>query len=290
MPDKERTRIRRLIAIEEWAKADYIRIQEAARKGNGFLAAFLYALDRDPAYVPIAQKWLLERFGVNSGTTRRTRGALDNPDFFKAGVPHLSDVFYDTDFSPYIAFDCVYDGLEPTARREIQEGISAFMHFKMRCMDRWTQTPNLVFKPTSIVAFAGLAIQERESIDWGLYRKPESRIGGYFPVLNNMLKDGGPWHEAPTYPFTHTDIYCMGMVSRYRTLYDGKDWWTTQAPNGGSPKGLMDYYLDTAYPIERTGTGRARFASSPTATAPPTRCTTCSWSTRPGRRSMAPRP
>jgi len=255
MPERERARIRQLIAAQEWAKADYTRIQGSARKGDGFAAAFLYALDGDPAYVPIAQKWLLGKFGANAGTTKRARGALDNPGFFRGGVPHLSDVFYDTDFSPYIGFDWAYTGLEPAARTEIQEGISAFMHFKMRCMDRWTQTPNLVFKPTAIVAFAGLAIQERELTDWGFYRKPESRIGGYFPVLNHLLKDGGPWHEAPTYPIAHTDLYCMAMVSRYRALYDGKDWWTAKAPGGGSPKGLMDYYVDTAYPIERTGYG-----------------------------------
>jgi len=255
MPERERTRIRQLIADQEWAKADYARLQGQARKGDGFAAAFLYALDRDPVYAPIAQKWLLEKFGASSGTTRRARGALDDPEFFKAGVPHLSDVFYDTDFSPYIAFDWVHEALEPAARQEIHAGISAFMHFKMRCMDRWTQTPNLVFKPTAIVAFAGLALQERELMDWGLYRKPESRIGGYFPVLNTVLKDGGPWHEAPIYPFAHTDIYCMAMLCQYRSLYDGKDWWAARAPNGGSPKGLMDYYIDTAYPIERTGHG-----------------------------------
>ncbi|MHC4917187.1 MAG: heparinase II/III domain-containing protein, partial [Planctomycetota bacterium] len=258
MPDRERTRIRQLIATREWAKADYTRIKEAARKGDGFVAAFLYALDGDPAYVPTARKWLLRKFGANAGTTRRARGALDNPEFFKAGVPHLSDVFYDTDFRPYLGFDWVYKGLIPAARREIQQGISAFMHFKMRCMDRWTQTPNLVFKPTCIVAFAGLAVQERELIDWGFHRKPGSRIGGYLPVLNNVLKDGGPWHEAPIYPIAHTDLYCMGIVSRYRALYDGKDWWTAKAPNGGSPKGLMNYYIDTAYPIERTGHGRGQ--------------------------------
>ncbi len=258
MPAEERARIQQLIATQEWAKADYARIQKAAGKGDGFLAAFLYALDGAPEYVPIAQKWLLKRFGANSGTTRRARAALNSPTFFKAGVPHLSDVFYDTDFSPHIAFDWVYNGLEPAARREIQQGISAFMHFKMRCMDRWGQTPNLVFKPTAIVAFAGLALQERELIDWGFHRKPGSSIGGYFHVLNRMLKDGGPWHEAPIYPFAHTDIYCMAMVSRYRSLYDGKDWWSAEAPNGGSPKGLMDYYIDTAYPIERTGFGRGQ--------------------------------
>jgi len=255
MPAEERARIQQLIATQEWAKADYARIQKAAGKGDGFLAAFLYALDGDRKCVPIAQKWLLGKFGAKSGTTRRARGALNSPTFFKGGVPHLSDVFYDTDFKPHIAFDWVYKGLEPAARREIQQGISTFMHFKMRCMDRWTQTPNLVFKPTSIVALAGLALQERELIDWGFHRKPGSSIGGYFHVLNRMLKDGGPWHEAPIYPFAHTDIYCMAMVSRYRSLYDGKDWWSAKAPNGGSPKGLMGYYIDTAYPIERTGHG-----------------------------------
>lgn len=258
MPARERARIQQLIATREWAKADYARIQKAARKGDGFLAAFLHALDGDAAYVPIAQKWLLERFGAESGRTRRARGALNNPAFFKAGVPHLSDVFYDTDFKPYVGFDWVYRGLKPPARREIREGISTFMHFKMRCMDRWSQTPNLVFKPTSIVAFAGLALKEGELIDWGFYRKPGSRTGGYFPVLDKMLKDSGPWHEAPIYPFAHTDIYCMAMVSRYRSLCDGKDWWTAKASNGGSPKGLMDYYIDTAYPIERTGYGRGQ--------------------------------
>jgi len=255
MPAQERARIRGSIASQEWAKADYVRIQGAARKGDGFLAAFLYALDGDPAYVPIAQKWLLEKFGVNSETVKRARGALDNPEFFRAGVPSLNDVFYDVDFSPYVAFDWVFNGLEPAARQGIQEGIRAFMRFKMRCMDRWTQTPNLVFKPTAIVALAGLAIQDRELIDWGFYRKPESRIGGYFPALNNLLRDGGPWHEAPIYPIAHTDLYCMAMVSRYRALYDGKDWWNEKTPSGGSPKGLMDYYIDTAYPIERTGHG-----------------------------------
>jgi len=101
MPAEERTRIRGLIADQEWTQADYARIQAAARKGDGFLAAFLYALDGDPVYAPIAQKWLLGKFGAQSGTTRRARGALDNPEFFKAGMPHLSDVFYDTNFTPY---------------------------------------------------------------------------------------------------------------------------------------------------------------------------------------------
>jgi hypothetical protein len=257
MPEQERTRLRELISSQDWARADYSRIRTEARqgKGNGRLAAFLFALDGDPAYVPAVQNWLLDLFGKKGARVGHAREALANPEFFRGGVPHLGDVFYDTDFSPYVAFDWVYEGLEPEARETIREGIAIAMRYKMRCMDRWTQTPNLVLKPTSIVALAGLAIQDQEAINWGFHRKPESDIGGYFPVLNNILLDGGAWHESPTYPIVHTDLYCMAIVSRYRALYDGKDWWGSPAPKGGSPKGLMDYYLDTAYPIERTGHG-----------------------------------
>ena len=50
MPEQERERLRALIASQEWARVDYARIQTEARKGNGRLAAYLFALDRDPAY------------------------------------------------------------------------------------------------------------------------------------------------------------------------------------------------------------------------------------------------
>ena len=64
MPAQERARIQKLIATRDWAKADHTRTQKAARKGDGFLAAFLYALGGDPTYVPIAQKWLLGPLGA----------------------------------------------------------------------------------------------------------------------------------------------------------------------------------------------------------------------------------
>jgi len=262
MPAQERTRIRQLIATQEWAKADYTRIQEAARKGDGYQAAFLYALDGDPAYAPIAQKWLLGMFGEHSGKVNRARGALNNPGFFKGGMPHLNEVYYDTDFTGYAGFDWAYNGLEPAARQEISEGIVLAARFKMRCMDRWWQTPNLMFKPTSVVAVAGLATQDKELIEWGFRREgrtfesmtPGSH-GGYFRVLDAMLKDGGLWHESPTYPISHKDLYCMAMVSRFLSLAEEKDWWRQKVPAGGSTAGLMDYYIDSAYPIERTGHG-----------------------------------
>ena len=264
MPEQERTRLRQLIAAQEWATADYARLQQAARKGDGYLAAFLYALDGDPAHAPIAQKWLLGQFGKNSGKVNGARGALNNPDYFKGGMPHLGSVYYDTDFTGYAAFDWAYNGLEPAARQEISDGIVLAARYKMRCMDRWWQTPNLMFKPTSTVAVAGLATQDKEAIEWG-FRRPGRTFdsadltpgshGGYFRVLNAMLKDGGVWHESTTYAISHQDLYCMTMVSRFLSLAEDQDWWRQKMGSGGSAAGLMDYYIDSAYPIERTGYG-----------------------------------
>ena len=47
----------------------------------------------------------------------------------------------------------------------------------------------------------------------------------------------------------------IAQLSRWRSLYDQKDWFSAPYANGGSGKGLMDYYIDSAYPIERTGYG-----------------------------------
>jgi hypothetical protein len=264
MPSVERSRLHELILKETWAQTDYAQIKRKASTGDGFAAAFLYALDGDPRYAAVAQQWLLGRYGNKAYWTV---GAADrlNGDFFKAGQVGIPEIYYDTDLSGYLAFDWANKGLEPTARKEIEEGIVLWSRYKMRAMDRWTQTANLVFKPTSTVAFAGLATDNKDLIEWGLRRtKPwGARLGGYDVVLNTMLKDGGPWHEAPIYPIAHETLVMIAKLSRWRGLYDQKDWFSAPYANGGSGKGLMDYYIDSAYPIERTGygTGQIRVAN-----------------------------
>jgi hypothetical protein len=47
----------------------------------------------------------------------------------------------------------------------------------------------------------------------------------------------------------------MIRMARQLTLLSGQDWFARKGLPGGSVQGLMDYYLDTAYPIERTGFG-----------------------------------
>ena len=256
MPPAERDRLQDLILNEAWARTDFARLRKAASTGDGFAAAFLYALNGDPSDAAVAQKWLLEKYGKKAYWTVAAAERL-NGDFFKGGQVGIPEIYYDTDLSGYLAFDWAYTGLEATARNEIEEGIVLWSRYKMRAMDRWTETANLVFKPTATVALAGLATDNRELISWGFQRtKPwGARLGGYDVVLDTMLEDGGPWHEAPIYPIAHEGLRLIAQLSRWRGLYDQKDWFSARYPNGGSGEGLTDYYIDTAYPIERTGYG-----------------------------------
>ena len=254
MPQRERERIRGLIQREEWAKTEYERVKKAAEKGDGYWSAFLYALENDPRYLPAAKKWLLE-YGKRGGDIYKARELLNDPNFFKGGQPGIPQVYYNLDISHMVAYDWVYTGLSPEERKIVEDGILTSARFRMRSMDRWSQTANLVFKPTYMVAMAGLVTGNQELLDWGFSRQPGSSRGGYFPVINVMLRDGGPWAEAPIYPIAHKSLLLMSTMSRYRTLFDGKDWFNHKSPSGGSPKGLMDYFIDSAYPIERTGYG-----------------------------------
>ena len=256
MPAAERDRLHDLILKQDWANADLARLKKSASTGDGFAAAFLYALDGDPKDAAIAQQWLLGKYGKKAYWSTRAAERL-NGDFFKGGQVGIPEVYYDTDLSGYLAFDWAYKGLEAAARKEIEEGIVLWSRYKMRAMDRWTQTPNLVFKPTATVALAGLATDNKELIEWGFRRiKPwGARLGGYDVVLSTMLKDGGPWHEAPIYPIAHETLLMIARLSRWRGFYDQKDWFSAPYANGGSGRGLMDYYIDSAYPIERTGYG-----------------------------------
>ena len=68
----------------------------------------------------------------------------------------------------------------------------------------------------------------------------------------------------------------MLRMSRLLQLYDGMDWFRRSSPSGGSPKGLLQYYIDTAYPIEQTGFGQGQIRDARlTAMEPRTRRVIC---------------
>lgn len=225
MPAGERDRILTLVKDHDWAKAELAAHRDAADKGDAWSAAFLYTLDGDAKHADTARKALLARYNAESYWTKEYAKRLADPDYFKAGQPGLSDVYYDTDITGAVMFDWVYNALSPADRKTIEDGLLTGARFRMKAMDRWTQTPNLVFKPTYLVAMIGLATRDEECLRWGLFRTDPwgSRLGGYFPVLDVMLKDGGPWHEAPTYPGAHEGLFLTARMSRHLSLYDGKD-------------------------------------------------------------------
>ena len=262
MPETERQRIRGLIAREGWAKQDYEQLKKKTDGGDGYSAAFLFALERDAKYVPTATKWLLKM--LSPQRVKGFKAKLDDPKFFAGGRPWMGDIFYKIGAEKIIAFDYLHDALSAGDRRTIRDGLLVNARYRMKAMDAWWHTPNLVFKPTFAVALTGLVTRDRECLEWGFRRtKPHGpHLGGYFTVLNHMLRDGGPWHEAPIYPIAHQGLILSAQMSRYLGLVDGQDWFRREMPDGGSPRGLMDYYIDTAYPMEKVGSTRRIRAAS----------------------------
>jgi hypothetical protein len=257
MPAVERQRIQELIRTQAWAKAEYERLRTEAGKGDGFSAGLLYALEGDAKHLAAARKYLLGALGPDAWGVREYTKRLADPEHFRTGAGDLANVYYDLSFEPFVVFDWVYRGLGADDRKLLEQGIRTLARYRMKAMDRWTQTPNLVFKPTFMVAMAGLALNDPEMIEWGFFRsKPHgARLGGYFRVLDVMLLEGGPWREATIYPIAHEDLWCFSVMSRYGGLWSGRDWWTMRTAAGDSPKGLADYFIDTAYPLEPTGQG-----------------------------------
>jgi hypothetical protein len=264
MPEWRRQEILELIRNEAWAKEAYAEVRSAAAEdADWFWAGFLYALEGDKKYARIAAEGLRGVAGWNAvGWWRHFNDVVDwDSEEIRdtpgdAHWPHMSPVWYGVDVRPYVVYDWVYDALSDDEREDIHKGLHFMAKVRMRVLDTRSYTPNLLFKPMFMVAFAGLALQDEDLMQWGFHRT--ERQGNYDSFLNGILVDGGPWHEAPIYAIRHQDLQCMTTMAFYRHLYDGGDWFEKQSKDGGSPQGLMDYYIDSAYPIENIGVGQGR--------------------------------
>jgi hypothetical protein len=259
LPESRRQEILKQVQEAFWAKEVHASTVAAAEKSDadwaghpgGFWAAFLYALEGDPKHLAIAEKWLLKGWGLQAGETIRKKKLLDTPANWQG--PENSVDWYLLDIDGYVAFDWVYRGLSAEARQNIHEGLAIQTRYRMACMDSWGSTPNLNFKPISMIALGALALQDEDIMRWAFQRT--RRQGSYRSMLDRMLRGGGPWHEAPIYAIAHKSLWCMTTVAFYGQLYDGRGWFGDKLPSGGSPKGLMDYYVETSYPIERSAGG-----------------------------------
>ncbi|HUU98433.1 MAG TPA: hypothetical protein VM487_22085 [Phycisphaerae bacterium] len=256
MTDQRRQEILALIKQARWAQDEYDRVKAEAAKGNGYWAAFIYALEGDRQYLEIAQKWLLNQCGRDARETLLQRRLMDDGMFNGPEGGHMGPIWYGLEIDMYAAFDWVCKDLPPDVRDSIHYGLRTRAEYRMEALDHWTTTPNLVLKPITMVAFAGLTVQDDDIMNWGFNRT--ERQGNYLSMVDRMLTDGGVWHEAPIYAVYHKSLWCMATMAFYRQLYDGKDWFTLKTPAGGSPRGLMDYFIDSSYPIERTGVGHGR--------------------------------
>ncbi len=254
LPQTEKKQLLNLIATKDWAKQEFKRLQDKAEQGDGYSAAFLFALTDEQHYLEIAKTWLREF--ANRGGDLGVRALNANDEFFNQGMPWLGDVFYQTNSNYLEVFDYIYTQLSPTEKTSILKGITASADFRQKSMDAWWQTANLVFKPTSMVAIAGLVTQDPKYLDWGFFRKPGSHLGGYFSVLDSILKDNGPWYEAPIYAISHLPLYQSLKISDFLSRMTGQDWFNRKLNNGSSVRGLMDYYINTTYPAELRADGK----------------------------------
>jgi len=248
MPESRRQEILELVRTEDWAKAAYADLKKSR---DGFSAALLFALEGDPADALKAQDWLMSVRG-KPGHHRKN---LENPDYWKGGQNmSVSEIHYHVRPDLYVAFDWAYNGMTEDARQAVYQGLLDETRFRMKWLDTWRYTPNLELKPLYMAAFGGLALQDPEALKFLLGRV--ERHGSYFSMIDRILVDGQVWDEAPTYPIVHRNLWCMGVMSFYGRLATGQDWLSFQGPEGDSARGLMDYYIDTAYPIETDAAGK----------------------------------
>jgi hypothetical protein len=115
----------------------------------------------------------------------------------------------------------------------------------------------LVFKPTATVALAGLATDNRELIEWG-FRRIKPWVPGsaaYDVVLNTMLIGRGPLARGADLPDRARDSADDLAAVTLARFYDGRIGSALPIPMAVRGGALMDYYIDSAYPIERTGYG-----------------------------------
>jgi hypothetical protein len=81
---------------------------------------------------------------------------------------------------------------------------------------------------------------------------------GEFKMIDTMLKDGGPWAEAPIYALVY-DVPNMLALAEAARHYDGTDLYQyVSKKSGAGIKSVIDGYLLMGFPLERTGIGQGR--------------------------------
>src|SRR2546422_815622 len=163
------------------------------------------------------------------------------------------------------AYDLAYDALSTDERVEIERWLRTAGRTMIAQENIHSTTPNLVFDEHWRVGIIGYCLGDHELIDWALSdpgRHGPSR-GGFYPVMDTMIRDEQFWAEAPIYAL-HYDVHGMFALAEAALRHDGTDLYKYVSPKtGASLKKIVDGYLRMAFPLERSGPegGKIRLAT-----------------------------
>jgi hypothetical protein len=235
----------------QWAADLFARIKELAddNRWTGRIpreAALVYALTGNKTYGEKVRKILVGQARYELARYEKVDVKKD-PDFGSWGPWATWAWAYDLTYDTYTDDErLLIERLFRTAARTMQEGLKYYV-----------STPNLVFEKHWKVALLGYCLGDKELIHWGLNDpgKPGPQHGGFYPVLDTMIKDGYFWGEAPIYAL-HYDLHGMLALAEAARHYDGTDLYRyVSKKSGASIKSLIDGYLRIGFPLERTGIG-----------------------------------
>jgi hypothetical protein len=155
------------------------------------------------------------------------------------------------------AYDLTYDAFPSEERAEVERWLRTAARTIIAQEQVLTTTPNLVFDEHWRVGMIGYCLGDADLIDWALRdlggHGPHS--GGFYTVMDSMIRDGHFWGEAPIYAL-HYDVHGMFALAEAALRYDGTNLYKYEsAKSGASMKKLVDGYLWMAFPLERNGSG-----------------------------------
>ena len=164
------------------------------------------------------------------------------------------------------AYDLVYDTFSAEERREIEQWLRIAARTIIAQENVLTTTPNLVFCEHWRVGMIGYCLGDSELIEWALRDpgKHGASRGGFYQVMETMIRDEQFWAEAPIYAL-HYDVHGMFALAEAALRFDGTNLYEYVSPkSGASLKKIVDGYLRMAFPLERSGPqggGRVRLAT-----------------------------
>jgi hypothetical protein len=247
---EEIEQVKARIKGHEWAAHLLARVKELADEPGRVEripreAALVYVLTGEKRYGEAVRRALV-------GGSRYTLSQLDK--FDPRLDPNLAPAW-----GPWAnwawAYDLTYELYTEEERQLVERMLRRAAQSIMDGLKVRSTTPNLVFEMHWKVGLIGFVLGDRTLIDWGLndpgVHGPSH--GGFYQVLDTMIKDKYFWGEAPIYAL-HYDIHGMLALAEAALHYDGTDLYHhVSKKSGASIKTLIDGYLRMAYPREKTG-------------------------------------